>query len=90
MANGTTQSVIVKIDQSIFSRILSGKKRETPPRAKRLDGEQEAKVIALRLGKPPQGFANWTLRLLAEQAVELEIVDSVSHETIRQTLKKTV
>jgi hypothetical protein len=46
-------------------------------------------VIALRLGKPPQGFANWSLRLLAEKAVELSIVESVSHETVRQTLKKT-
>ena len=58
-------------------------------RGKLLDGEQEAKIIALRLGPPPKGFANWTLRLLAEQAVTLEIVDSVSHETLRRTLKKT-
>lgn len=58
-------------------------------RGKALDGEQEAKIIALRLGPPPKGFANWTLRLLAEQAVTLEIVESVSHETLRRTLKKT-
>jgi hypothetical protein len=72
-----------------FEIALDGKKRETPPRQKVLDGEQEAKVIALRLGEPPKGFANWSLRLLAEQVVELEIVDSVSHETLRKTLKKT-
>ena len=48
-------------------------------RGKILDGEQEAKIIALRLGQPPRGFANWSLRLLAEQAVALEIVESVSH-----------
>lgn len=72
-----------------FDVALHGKPRETPPRAKRLDGEQEAKVIALRLGKPPAGFANWSLRLLAGQVVELGIADSVSHETVRQTLKKT-
>ena len=42
----------------------------------------------MRLGKPPQGFANWSLRLLAEQVVELAIVDTVSHETLRKTLKK--
>jgi hypothetical protein len=59
-------------------------------RGKALDGEQEAKIIALRLGEPPRGFANWSLRLLAEQAVALEIVESVSHETLRRTLKKTV
>ena len=58
-------------------------------RSKVLDGAQEAKIIALRLGQPPKGFANWTLRLLAEQAVALEIVESVSHETLRRTLKKT-
>ena len=58
-------------------------------RGKVLDGTQEAKIIALRLGPPPPGFANWTLRLLAEQAVTLDIVETVSHETLRRTLKKT-
>src|SRR5262249_17174809 len=57
-------------------------------RGKVLDGMQAAKMIALRLGPPPPGFANWTLRLLAAQAVALEIVESVSHETLRGTLKK--
>ena len=46
-------------------------------------------MIALRLGEPPKGFANWSLRLLAEKVVELSIVESVSYETVRQTLKKT-
>src|SRR5713101_3039495 len=68
---------------------LHGEKPQTPPHQKRLDGEQEAQVIALRLGKPPQGFAHWSLRLLAEQVVELAIVDTVSHETLGKTLKKT-
>ncbi len=72
-----------------FDVVLCGKQRPTAPRVKRLSGEQEAKVIALRLGEPPAGFANWSLRLLAAKAVELELVDSVSHETVRQTLKKT-
>jgi hypothetical protein len=72
-----------------FEIVLNGKKRDTPPRQKVLDGEQEAQVIALRLGEPPKGFANWSLRLLADQVVELGIVDSVSHETVRKTLKKT-
>ena len=71
-----------------FEVTLNGKSREQPPRPKVLDGEQEAQVIAMRLGPPPKGFANWSLRLLAEKVVELEIVDSISHETIRQTLKK--
>ena len=58
-------------------------------RRKVLDGEQEAQIMALRLRPPPKGFANWTLRLLAERAVALEIVASVSYETVRRTLKKT-
>lgn len=72
-----------------FERALHGQPRESAPREKVLDGKQEAKVIALRLGKPPAGFANWSLRLLADRVVELGIVASISHETIRQTLKKT-
>jgi hypothetical protein len=71
-----------------FDIALHGKPKRRV-RRKVLDGEQEAKIIALRLGRPPNGFANWTLRLLAEQAVILEIVESVSHETLRRTLKKT-
>jgi Homeodomain-like domain len=71
-----------------FEIALNGKPKRRV-RRKVLDGEQEAKIIALRLGQPPSGFANWTLRLLAEQAVALEIVESVSHETLRRTLKKT-
>lgn len=72
-----------------FRQALDGKKREHPPVPKLLDGKQEAEIIAARLGPPPPGYANWTLRLLARQVVELEIVPSVSHETVRQTLKKT-
>ena len=71
-----------------FEITLEGKPKGRG-RGKVLDGEQEAKIIAMRLGPPPKGFANWTLRLLAERAVALEIVGSVSHETLRQTLKKT-
>ena len=85
----TVENIRQRLVRDGFEIALNGKKRDTPPRAKRLDGEQEAKVIALRLGEPPKGFANWTLRLLAKQAVELEIVESVSHETVRKTLKKT-
>lgn len=71
-----------------FQQALDGKKRESPPTPKLLNGEQEAKIIATRLGSPPTGYANWTLRLLAQKVVELELVPSISHETIRQTLKK--
>lgn len=72
-----------------FQITLDGQPRLKPPCPKLLDGEQEAKVIALRLGPPPPGFANWSLRLLAERVVALEIVESISHETVRRTLKKT-
>ena len=72
-----------------FGVALHGKPRSSAPREKVLNGKQEAKVIALRLGKPPKGFANWSLRLLADRVIELGIVDSISHETVRQTLKKT-
>lgn len=56
---------------------------------RKLDGRQEARLIALACSKPPAGKARWTLRLLADELVELEVVDSLSHETVRQTLKKT-
>ena len=85
----TVENIRQRLVTEGFEIALNGKPRETPPHEKLFDGEQEAKVIALRLGKPPKGFANWTLRLLAEKVVELSIVESVSHETVRQTLKKT-
>ena len=72
-----------------FAIALNGKKRENPPNLPKLDGEGEAKLIAMRLGKPPVGYGKWTLQLLADQLVKLEIVDSISHETVRNTLKKT-
>lgn len=84
----TVENVRESLVTDGFEVALNGKKRELPPREKLLSGEQEAKLIAVRLGSPPDGFANWSLRLLAEQLVELEIVDSISHETVRRTLKK--
>ncbi len=71
-----------------FRETLDGSKRMTPPVEKLLSGEQEAQIIATRLGSPPPGYANWTLRLLARKVVELGIVESVSYETVRRTLKK--
>ena len=73
-----------------FTTALNGQKRVHPPIDKLLDGEQEAKVIAMRLGSPPTGYGHWILRLLARILVELEIAETISHETVRQTLKKTV
>ena len=73
-----------------FELALNGKKRESPPTPPLLDGEGEAKLIALRMGKPPAGYGRWTLHLLASELVALEVVESISYETVRQTLKKTV
>lgn len=67
---------------------LRRKKRETPPTPRKLDGEQEAKVIALSCSKPPEGYARWTVRLLASKSVELGFVDSISTTTIHKLLKK--
>ena len=85
----TVETARKRIVTEGFDIALNGKKRETAPRKKVLDGEQEAKVIAMRLGPAPEGFANWSLRLLADKVVELGITESISHETVRQTLKKT-
>lgn len=71
-----------------FETVLNGKVREFPPTPPLLDGQGEAKLIALRLGKPPAGYGRWTLQLLADELVVLEVVDSISIETVRQTLKK--
>jgi transposase len=65
-------------------------RRQSPRRYERkADGELEAHLVALSCGQPPQGFARWSLRLLADRAVELEYVDSLSYETVRRVLKKT-
>ncbi len=85
----TVENLRQRFVQSGFEETLHGKKRENASQSKLLDGKQEAKIIATRLGPPPKGYANWTLRLLARRVVELEIVDSVSHQTVMRTLKKT-
>ena len=59
------------------------------PQVIKIDGEVEAHVIALRLGPVPEGWNRWTMRLLAEKMVELDYVDIISHESVRQVLKKT-
>ena len=85
----TVEGIRQRLVERGFQETLDRAQRPSPPTAKRLDGQPEARLIATRLGSPPQGSANWSLRLLARQAVELEIVGTVSHETVRRTLKKT-
>jgi len=85
----TVEKIRQRLVERGFAETLHGVKRDKPPTAKLLNGEQEARLIAMRLGAPPAGYANWTLRLLARKVVELEVVASISYETIRRTLKKT-
>lgn len=85
----TVENIRKRLVNKGFEIALNGAKRQSAPTPKLLDGEQEAQVIALRLGPPPKGYANWSLRLLARKVVELGIAESVSHETVRQTMKKT-
>ncbi len=68
---------------------LERKKQDSPSRKRIVDGDAEARLIALRCGDPPEGTNRWNLRLLADKLVELEIVPSICHETVRKTLKKT-
>jgi len=90
---GLSIQTIVNIRKQLvlegFEVVLERKKRRLPPVPKKLDGLQETKLIASRCGSPPEGFGQWSLRLLANQMVVLEVVDSISPETVRQTLKKT-
>jgi hypothetical protein len=84
----TVEGIRQRFVEAGFQETLEGKKREHPPVEKMLDGKQEAEIIAMRLGPPPKGYAHWTLRLLARKVVELEIVENISYETVRRTLKK--
>jgi hypothetical protein len=85
----TVEKIRQRLVERGFDETLNGGKRPRPAVEKLLNGEQEARIIAMRLGSPPKGYAHWTLRLLARKVVELAIVESVSHETVRRTLKKT-
>jgi hypothetical protein len=85
----TVENIRQRCVEQGFEGALERRKLQKPPANKRLDGKQEAQVIATRLGPPPQGYAHWTLRLLARRVVALEIVEPISHETVRQALKKT-
>jgi len=71
-----------------FEVALGGKKADRDYKTK-VDGDLEAKIIATSCSKPPKGFLGWSLRMLADRMVELDYVDGISHETVRQVLKKT-
>lgn len=73
-----------------FNGAISRKKQDEPSHPPLLDGHGEARLIAMACGTPPDGYARWSLRLLAERMVELEIADGISYETVRRVLKKTI
>ena len=85
----TVEKIRQRLVEHGFEEVLHRVQRAQPPVAKLFAGDQEARIIALRLGPPPKGYSNWTLRLLARKVVELKIADRVSYETVRRTLKKT-
>jgi len=86
-------ATIVRVRQRFVEQgleaALGRKKQDRPSRERKLDGAAEARLIVLACSKPPEGRACWTMRLLADKLVELQIVDSVSDETVRRVLKKT-
>ena len=85
----TVQAIRQRCVEESLEAALERKKQCRPSRQRILDGAKEAQLVALCCGKVPTGQARWTLRLLADELVRLEIVESVSHETVRQALKKT-
>ena len=86
----TVRNVRQRFVEQGLEAALARKPQEQPSRQQVLDGSQEAHLIALRCGEPPEGHSQWTLRLLADQLVALDIVETISHETVRQALKKTL
>ena len=85
----TVERVRQRFVEEGLDAALDRKRRERPAREVKLDGRAEARLIALACSAPPEGRAVWTMRLLADKLVELEVVDSISDETVRLALKKT-
>lgn len=92
-AFGCSRQAVANVRRRHVERGLEGalkrKKQDSPSRARILDGKGEARVLALACSQAPGGRNRWTLRMLANRAVELKIADEISYETIRRTLKKT-
>lgn len=91
-ALGTSLSTIHRVRQRLVEEGMQSAIEGSKPtnrQYRKLDGAQEARLVALACSKPPQGRSRWTLKLLAHRLVELEVVDSIGPECVRQTLKKT-
>ncbi len=90
----TSQPTVARVRKQYFEEGLEAALNRRPPNRvyrRKLDGEQEARLIALACSEPPEGQARWSLRLLADKLVELEVVDEeISYQTVRRTLKKTL
>ena len=84
----THARILLQCDEGVEAAL--NRKPQRNRRPKRLDGEAEARLVATACGEPPAGRARWTLRLLADRLVELEVVESVSIETVRRTPRKTI
>ena len=92
LALDTTTRTVERVRERFVTESLESALLPKPTKrvyTRKLDGEQEAKLIATACSKPPAGKKRWTLRMLAGHMVELEVVDHLSHETVRRTLKKT-
>ena len=85
----TVERVRERFVEQGLEAALSRKPQSRLSRLPVFDGDAEARLIALACSRPPEGRARWTLRLLADRLVELEVVEAVSHETVRRTLQKT-
>jgi len=87
-----SQPTVSRVRKQYFEEGLEAALNRRPPNReyyRKLDGEQEARLVALACSDPPEGQARWSLRLLADRMVELEVVDDLSYQTVRRTLKKT-
>ena len=87
-----SQPTVSRVRKQYFEEGLEAALNRRPPKReyhRKLDGEQEARLVALACSQPPEGHARWSLRMLADRLVELEIVEDISHQTVRRTFKKT-
>jgi DNA-binding transcriptional ArsR family regulator len=87
-----SQPTVSRVRKQYFEEGLEAALNRRPPNReyhRKLDGKQEARLVALACSEPPEGQARWSLRLLADKMVELEVVDDLSYQTVRRTLKKT-
>lgn len=88
----SSQPTVARIRRQYVEEGLAATLARRPPRReyrRRLDGADEARLITIACSSPPTGLAQWSLRLLADQLVELEIVEAISYQTVRRVLKKT-